>query len=85
MRRAQVAGQDETERDKNGQSAVLVARRTMFGGSAVRCRLLAFELLCRRRHYGYESKPLLLGLKSTIKEYNRVKSITKHYKRVTKK
>ena len=43
VRRAQVAGQDETKRDKNGQSAVLVARQTMFGGSAVRCRLLAFE------------------------------------------
>lgn len=35
--------QNKTRRDKNGQCAVLVARRTMFGGSAVGCRLLSFE------------------------------------------
>lgn len=81
VRRAQVAGQDETKRDKTRP------KRTKRGAgcSAVRCRLLSFEWLCRRRHYGYESEPLLLGLKSTTEKYNRVKSITKHYKTVTKK
>ena len=84
---AAAEGQDETERDKTRQNKTKTdkARCWLLGGRCLAARRCAVAccLLSDCVDGGtmaMRATLLLLGLKGTIKKYNRVKSITKHYK-----